>query len=158
MNTYYMEQSPNIKWEKPLQRDYCYVAQEHPSEVVLASRKMLHEYRQAEEAGEQDRKTLWENYVFEDRIQVESFLRDHRAIVGLLIEAAPQVKRYFGADIPVRLGVSFEEDGSRTLQALAVWKGAIKDAKAALEAFDMAWWLQNSRRGSGDIVLDYELA
>jgi hypothetical protein len=118
---------------------------------------MLHDYRQAEAAWERDQKALLESYVFENSLRVESFLKDHRGIVGLLLESAPHIKQHFGSDVAVKLVVGLEEDGSRTLQALAVWPGVLRDAKAALGALDRDWWLENGQRGSGNIILDYEL-
>lgn len=161
MNGCDINQSSGITWENALQvMDYPYL-QERPAETAKVYREALHDYEQemAEFATAQDEdlKALRAVYVFEDLQGVESFLKYYRTVPSLLLETVPFLKRCFGGNIPLHLRVRFEEDGSRTLQALAIWNGTLQGAKNALAEFDREWWLQNCRRGSSNIILDYEL-
>lgn len=162
MTGYVINQGSGITWDVPVvARDYRYPAQECASFRVEVYRETLHQYEQEmaafAEAQERDLAALRALYVFEDASAVELFLKDQRAVPGVLLEAAPHLKQYFGADTPLHLRVNFDEDGSRTLQSLAIWKGTLREAKAALARVDKAWWLRNCRRGSGNIIFDYEL-
>jgi len=160
-NTYPMEQQPGIDWGTVLPPMISRYTQEQPAAGARRACLEIHQYEQDSPELAADRERELESvraaYVFADLVYVDSFLNDHRAVAGLLLEAAPYLKRHFGATVTLRLKVGFEDDGSRTLQVLAVWSGALRDAKNALAAFDREWWLQNCRRGSGNIILDYEL-
>lgn len=162
MSAYPLEQQSGIDWGTVLPpMDYRYEQEQPVATARRACRETLHQYQQVglDLAAERERiiDAVRATYVFADRGQVESFLNEHQSIAELLREAAPYLKRHFGASVTLLLKVGFGDDGSRTLQALAVWSGALLDAKNALTEFDKEWWLQNCRRGSGNIVLDYEL-
>ncbi|HME31254.1 MAG TPA: hypothetical protein VKG65_00730 [Terriglobales bacterium] len=160
-NTYLIEQQAGIDWGTVLPPMSSLYTQEQPVVSVSTACREIHQYEQdrPEPAADRERELalVRATYMFADLVHVESFLHDHRAIAGLLLEAAPYLKRHFGATVTLLLKVGFEDDGSRTLQVLAVWSGALRDAKNALAEFDREWWLQNVRRGSGNIILDYEL-
>jgi hypothetical protein len=162
-NTYLMEQKSGIDWAMVLPAmDYLYTQEQPLARIRRACRETLYQYLQEgpelAAADEREMDAVRAAYVFEDSLAVESFLTGRRAIAGLLLEAAPYLRKCFGADIPLRLRVRIEEeDGARRLEALALWNGPLREAKNALAAFDREWWLQNCRRGSGSIVLDYEL-
>jgi hypothetical protein len=96
-------------------------------------------------------------YIFPADSSVTGFLRAHRIIPQLLVLAAQQLKTYFGADTVFTLRASVDESGSRTLCAVAIWPGSVKDAKTALDRFDDSWWIANSRQALGDLYFTYEL-
>ncbi len=97
------------------------------------------------------------NFVLPTNSSVEGFFNDHRTIPQLLLQAVPHVKRYFGADVVFNLRVPIDESGSQTLYAVAMWPGTLKDVRRALEQFDDAWWIANSRKASGYLTFTYEL-
>src|ERR1700685_1601928 len=96
-------------------------------------------------------------YVLPAGSSVTGFLRKHRTIPQLLVLAAQQLKWYFGADTVLTLRAPIDESGSRSLYAVAMWPGSVRDAKTALDKFDDAWWIANSRQALGDLYFTYEL-
>jgi|SRR5882672_659528 len=100
---------------------------------------------------------LRKQYVFPTDSSVVRFLREHRIIPQLLIHAAPQLKSHFGADTVFALRAPIDESGARTLYAIAMWPGRVLDAKGALDRFEDAWWIANSRQASGNLYFTYEL-
>jgi hypothetical protein len=105
---------------------------------------------------EADLKRLRAEYVFDGSPAVSDFLKTHRALPGLLLEAVAPLRRSFGAGPILHLRVQ-TDNGSRTLCALVFWKGALSSAKTFLEVFDNTWWLANSHRASGNVTFDFEL-
>lgn len=160
--SYRIDQKSWIDWGSVpaiMEHDY---SQEAGGVVPMRNcRESIHQYSENKPelapVSEQQLNDVRARYIFAEPEEVEVFLRDHRAISGLLLEAAPYLRNCFGPTVPLRLMVSFEDDGSRTMQALAVWNGPLNDAKNALARFDREWWLDNCRRSSASIVLDYEL-
>lgn len=97
-------------------------------------------------------------YVFWDADQVEEFLRTHRALTEIFLEAVIPLRECFGIDAPLALDVTWEEGPPKVIYGLVVWRGERTAARAALRRFDESWWIDNSRRSAGKIVFDYELA
>jgi hypothetical protein len=50
-----------------------------------------------------------------------------------------------------------EDDEQQILYAVAVWRGRVEDAVAALESFDENWWLDQPTRALA-LTFTYELA
>lgn len=100
---------------------------------------------------------LRRQYVFPADRSVEKFLHEHRTIPQLLILAAPQLKRHFGADTVFTLMAPIDESGTRTLYGVVMWPGPAQDVRNALERFDDGWWIGNSRQASGNLYFTYEL-
>ncbi len=100
---------------------------------------------------------LQRSYVFLDDRAITSFFKSHRTAPQLLIEAAPQLRRNFGAGTVFNLRPMIDEYGAQTLYVVAVWPGDVRDVRIALEHFDEQWWIANSHRASGDLTFTYEL-
>lgn len=96
-------------------------------------------------------------YVMPADSSVTSFLESHRAIPALLLEAAPQLKKYFGTEVVVSLSTSSDETGSQALYGVVYWTGSIADVRAALAKFDEDWWLTRVAQASGYLTFTYEL-
>ena len=88
---------------------------------------------------------------------VSSFLDAHRPLYSLLLEATSYLQQCFGADTVFELRAPIDESGSRTLYAVAIWPGLVRDVTAALECFDESWWVANARHASGYLTFTYEL-
>jgi hypothetical protein len=95
-------------------------------------------------------------YVIHDEPSVLNYLRTHRRIPQLLVEAIAQLRLYFG-NPPISLSTKTDENGWEMLYAAVQWSGAPKRALAALDRFDDAWWLANSDPASTDLTFTYEL-
>ena len=107
---------------------------------------------------EEDLKGLRKEYVLIGGPSVEVFLRSHRSLIEVLLDAATQIRASFGADIVLQLRLSGEEgEVPNLVYGVIQWSGSLETARAALDAFDESWWIENVRRASGRIVFDYEL-
>jgi hypothetical protein len=95
-------------------------------------------------------------FVMPADFSVETFLTEHRSLRQTLIEGEPHLKECFGSDRIFRLLVTADEAGSRTLYAVVIWPGEIRDAREALAKFD-DWWLAAARPGMGYLTFTYEL-
>ena len=84
------------------------------------------------------------------------FLREHPAIPHLLIEAVPELRRYFG-DTEFALRLTSDDHGWETLYVDALWHGQAHEAIAALDRFEDAWWIENSHAASGSLTFTYRL-
>jgi hypothetical protein len=100
---------------------------------------------------------LRKQYVLPIDSSVVDFLRQQRTIPQLLNLAVPQLKLHFGVDTIFTLRAPIDESGARTLYAVAMWPGKARDAKNAIDKFDDAWWIANSRQASGNLYFTYEL-
>jgi len=102
---------------------------------------------------------LRKEYVLDTDPRVEAFLCDHRSLLEVLLDAVVHLKTTFGKEcvFKLRLG-SNEDDGPRVLCGIVQWKMGLCAARVALETFDESWWIENSRRASGRLSFDYELA
>jgi len=96
-------------------------------------------------------------FVLPPDTSVEDFLKDHRTLPQILLESVGPLRLAFGAQIIVSLKVPVDESGASTLYAVAMWRGSVRDARAALETFDDSWWIANSQQASGRLVYTYEL-
>lgn len=96
-------------------------------------------------------------YVLPTDSSVLDFLNDHRALPQLLIDAAPQLKRYFG-DTVFTLRAASDEYGWQNLYADAVWTADARDALRLLDQFEDEWWIPNCRPASGALTFTYRLS
>jgi len=100
---------------------------------------------------------LRSKFIFTDSVSVQSFLRTHRALSSILLEAVSYLKDCFGPDTPLTLEIAFDEGPARAIYALALWKRDRAESRAALNRFDEIWWMDNLKKAGGRIVFDYEL-
>ena len=112
-------------------------------------------YRFEEQRRELD--DLRRAFVFSDPISVGTFLREHRALPIVLLDAVPRLRDAFGTDATLQLQLMVEEDEPTILCGLVLWAGPLPSAQRALRRFDEAWWLSNCQRASGNLIFDYEL-
>jgi hypothetical protein len=96
-------------------------------------------------------------YRFQDDESVGAFLSCHPSAACILINALPKLKKFFGDDVVFRLQVMKEDDELQILYAVAVWRGRVEDAVAALENFDENWWIDQPTRVLA-LTFTYELA
>jgi hypothetical protein len=101
---------------------------------------------------------LRREYRFKNGPDVEAFLQNHHSLLELLLDAVPQLRARFGADVTLQLQVGMEEGPPSTIYGVVIWKGSLASARAAREQFDESWWMENIERASGRVVFDYELA
>lgn len=97
------------------------------------------------------------HYVLPVDTSVRDFLTEHRTIPQILLEAAPQLKAYFGVDAVFNLRAPVDEAGSRTLYAVAMWPGQLRDVRDALARFDSDWWMVRAGHAAGYLTFTYEL-
>lgn len=100
---------------------------------------------------------LREKYAFHNPEAVESFIKAHRQVAPLLIEAAPQFAAAFGNRAPLALEIMPDDETPHSIYALAVWNRDGTEARAALHRFDQGWLASNLQAIDGRIVFDYEL-
>ena len=98
---------------------------------------------------------LERHYILDGRNDLIKLLREQRDLPGLLLDAVPQLRQWFG-DRLLQLQVSADEEDI-TARASVVWPGDLERAEAALRAFDQNWWLTNCAKSNGYLVFDFEL-
>jgi hypothetical protein len=135
---------PALRWPEPQQ----------PAAIFEGFEKQMAEFAAQHEAVLND---LRMHYVLPADTSVRDFLTEHRAIPQILLEAAPQLKSYFGGKAIFNLRASIDEAGSRTLYAVAMWTGKLGDVRDALARFDGDWWMARAGQAAGYLVFTYEL-
>ena len=100
---------------------------------------------------------LRKHYVLPSDSSVRAFLAQHRGISAILLDAIPQLKKCFGTSAVFRLSAPVDEAGTRSLYAVVIWPGKIRDVRNALDRFDEDWWLTHSHSASSYFVFTYEL-
>lgn len=100
---------------------------------------------------------LRRTYIFADSAGVETFIRYHRALGAILLEAVPALREYFGQDAQLALDIPSEDGAPRTINAVALWRGDRTEARTALRRFDDNWLMPNIKKAGGRIVFDFEL-
>jgi hypothetical protein len=170
MNGLLDSQTSGTDWSKPSPEMLHQVFQntarvplpktERPSVEQLGLRlqeQLEQQMAQFEAAHEAVVAELQRNYVFVNDQSVRSFFRTHRTAPQLLIEALEHLRQHFGNDTVFNLRAAVDEYGAETLYAVALWPGAVRDARRAIDQFDERWWIANSRQASGDVTFTYEL-
>jgi hypothetical protein len=95
-------------------------------------------------------------YVMADERSVADYLRSHRRVPQLLVDAVPSLRRFF-ENAPISLLAKSDENGWDMLYATVQWPGEPQDALAALDRFDDAWWLANSYPAGTTLTFTYKL-
>lgn len=152
--------SPNVGWyhgiveQTGLIGDWADLSTKFERQVAQQEKQQA-AYRYEEQQRELD--NLRREYVFSDPSSVRAFLREHRALPVVLLDAVPWLKTSFGADATLQLQLMLEEDEPTSLCGLVLWTGSLASAQMALHEFDESWWLRNCQRASGNLIFDYEL-
>lgn len=92
-----------------------------------------------------------------DESTINSFLMEHPALASILLDALVPLRNCFGAECVFNLRAPFDELGSQTLYAVAMWPGSTESVSKAIAAFDDCWWIAHSQPASGHLVFTYEL-
>jgi len=100
---------------------------------------------------------LRREFIFVNAAPVRSFLKAHRALASVLLEATAPLRECFGVDTPLALEIAFEDGPATAIYALAIWAGDASESRAALNRFDEIWWMDNLGKAGRRIVFDYEL-
>jgi hypothetical protein len=106
----------------------------------------------------QDLTELKRSYGFPPDDSVATFLADHRSVSTVLLAAIPHLRDHFGADNIFNLEVSTDDDDSKTLYAVAVWRDTVPSAALALENFLEDWWLDHMTAAVADLAFTYEIS
>jgi hypothetical protein len=96
-------------------------------------------------------------FIFTNPAPVQSFLRTHRALASVLLEAVGYLKECFGTDTPLALEIVSDEAPAALIYALALWEKDRQGSRDALSRFDETWWMNSQKKAGGRIVFDYEL-
>jgi hypothetical protein len=96
-------------------------------------------------------------FVLPNDSSVATVLSAHRGLVRILLEAVAPLRACFGAEYIFNLRAPIDDSGSRTLYAVAMWPGTVRDARSALAKFDDDWWIAQSRQAAGYLTFTYEL-
>lgn len=108
---------------------------------------------------EDDFERLRKEYVLVNASIVEVLLRNHRSLIDLLLEAVVHLRASFGTDAVIQLRLGFDEgDEPNIVCGIVQWTRDSQAARAALDAFDDSWWMNNVGKAFGRVVFDYELA
>jgi hypothetical protein len=164
MNQAYVEQNiPATDWPTdltPMSASLFDQPLPNPVSAVAARRMGQYESQMVEFFQEHEGQLhlLRREYVFDPADGVRLFLRDHRALPEILVEAAIELRRCFGNGVVLLLQVLEDEGAPVTIYGIVLWKDSLDSARAALQNFDETWWISTSRRASGSIVFDYQLA
>jgi len=160
VNAYQELQSSGIHWPDRSLAEAYQPVQPAPRQPEPRCGPAIVEPRQMVEFAAQNEGFLDElrkHYVFPADSSVRDFLTVHRTVPQILLEAAPQLIRCFGATAVFTLRAPIDEGGSRTLYAVAMWPGALRDVRDALERFDREWWIARAGRAAGYLEFTYEL-
>ncbi len=162
MNVYERTQISGIKWDIPSTARAYRRHQEAPipdpraqeTDILADAERQMAQFEAQHEATLRE---IAKNYTMPGDSSVQSFLRNHRTIPQLLVEAIPYLKRCFGGLAVVALRASIDESGAQMLYALVMWPGEVNHARQSLERFDDDWWIAHSRQASGYLSFSFEL-
>jgi hypothetical protein len=155
------DQTSGNEWGSPPSARVYYRAQSVPEEQK--QRMQLAEFADLEAQmnhfEEQHEKLIAEirrEYVIPSDASVLDFLRRHRQIAQVLVEALPHLRRFF-ANTVFSLRTKADESGWQMLYVSAIWPEEPGAALAALDRFDDAWWIANSYPSGNSITFTYKL-
>lgn len=100
---------------------------------------------------------LSQKYVFYDYQSVEGFLRAHPHMVAVLLEALPQVEKFFGKGIGVTLRVMCDQESDPSLSARIQTFLEVNEARAARKAFNVSWWMRQTDTQELPLTFSVEL-
>ena len=160
MNAYQERQDAGIHWSNLASaQSYQYVqpvprwpAAQHQAEAIGLEKQMADFCTQNEAVLREVKKF----YAPMDS-SVQAFLAGHRTLPGILLEAMPAMRCCFGSSAVVNLRVPIDDAGARTMYAVVMWPGKLKEAREALAKFDDEWWMARARQTGGLLVFTYEL-
>lgn len=141
-------------WDRP---EIPRKAPQRQSAIIFEIAEARALFQQGQDRIARDIQELRASYVFADEA-VDQFLTDHRALPGILREAIQPLRTSFGTDRVFRLEVSIEEDDSKTLYGIALWRDGVLEAAQALDHFTETWWLDHMTTHTADLAFTYELA
>lgn len=162
MNAYQELQSSGIHWPdrppaslyQPLQAASRRPEFRQPAAILGGLEKQIAEFAPQHEAVLNH---LRKHYVLPTGASVRDFLTEHRAVPQILLEAAPQLRACFGGNTVFSLRAPIDGAGSRTLYAVAMWPGKLRDVRDALAKFDNDWWMARAGQAAGYLTFTYEL-
>jgi hypothetical protein len=96
------------------------------------------------------------HYVMSTESSVSDFLGSHRRIPPLLLAALPHLRECFGNSV-FSVHATSDENGWKMLYVSALWPGEPRDALAALDQFDDAWWIAHSYPAGTALTFTYKL-
>ena len=98
-------------------------------------------------------------YEFRNPTAIADFVRDYPAVIGLLLEAADVVPRYFGPGTRLALDLERDRDAPDHVQLFALIQTDqdVAVALASLDRFNAEWWLDALQPVASKLVfgLDY---
>lgn len=113
-------------------------------------------FEQGQDRTTQEIEELKASYVFADAA-VDQFLTEHRALPGILREAVEPLRNSFGGDSVFRLEVAIDEDDSKMLYGIVLWRDGVRTAAQALDKFAESWWLDHMTPNTADLAFIYRI-
>ncbi len=160
MNGVLDSQTSGNDWDIPIQAMLHERIQDVPAATVRRQQSFIRDIEVQMQQFERDYRDaltdVRKRYVFPSDTSVAEFLNDHRAMPQLLIDAAPQLRKYFGNTV-FALRVTSDEYGWQNLYADAMWPGDARDALRLLDQFEDEWWIANCRPARGALTFTYRL-
>jgi hypothetical protein len=101
------------------------------------------------------RKTLEQTYSFVGKEAALRFVERNR-LNNVLHGSLHALRQAFG-DVPLRLEVLEDGEGSTALICSILWAGDMQEARAALKKFDHQWWFSRAKTTSSKLTFDFEL-
>ncbi|HMH44636.1 MAG TPA: hypothetical protein VK557_14190 [Pyrinomonadaceae bacterium] len=113
-----------------------------------------------QELREDELQQVADRFYLRGRIPVCDFLRQHRSLINLLLEARSKIDEYFNPALPPSLELFTDpEDIQSRPKLFALIRTTLgpKDASTRLDRFDQEWWLHQARevRRVMNIDVDY---
>lgn len=99
------------------------------------------------------------DYVFKRPAPVEDFLLEHPFLIGMILEAREQIRRYFSTDYTLVLQPFYDPDApqNRQLILLIQTPRAFEEVRPLLDQLNEGWWFDAIERAQGslDIMTEY---
>jgi len=132
---------PNIELRGPSVREWVEI-RDHADHRLVAARQI---------------ESLDRVYVFDERAEVQNFIRRNR-LQPWLEQAIGPLNRAFGEPAIKTLKLDTDDEGTQTLFCLVRVTESLDHARNALAAFDREWWSANCGLVASKLNFDYELA
>lgn len=98
---------------------------------------------------------ILEEFDFENPVDVLQFLRVNQFLIGILLSAQTNIRRYFGPETSLSLELLVDaEDESRELFILIDSNLSVEQSQERLVHLDQEWWLAASSAGRCLLNLD----
>jgi len=99
------------------------------------------------------------DYVFKRPASVEDFLRENPFLIGLILEAREQVRKYFSADHTLALQLFHDPENPRNRQLIILIQtpGVSEEVRPLLDQMNEGWWFDAIEKAQGllDIMPEY---